>query len=219
VVANEHWKRWHESYDDPGSSLSRRLAVVRRRLSEALTGAPAGPIRLVSMCAGQGRDVIPVLVGHPRGRDVTARLVEINADLVATARGMAEGYELAGLEIIEGDASTTTVYAGAVPADIVMVCGVFGNVTDDDIRQTIFEVPHLSAPGATVIWTRHRRTPDRTPTIRSWFTEAGFEELAFDTVDSGDHAVGTNRLTRRPESFRPNRRMFSFLAVEAAPDS
>ena len=46
------WARWHDAYEDPDSPLSIRLALVRRHLSDALTGAPPGPIRVVSLCAG-----------------------------------------------------------------------------------------------------------------------------------------------------------------------
>jgi hypothetical protein len=211
MVVNEHWKRWHEVYDDPESSLSHRVAVVRRRLAEALTRTAPGPIRLVSMCAGQGRDVIPVLASHPRGPDVTARLVELDHDLAATARAAAAAAGLGQVEVVAGDASVTTAYAGAVPAEIVMACGVFGNVTTDDVRRTITELPRLSAPGATVMWTRHRRRPDLTPTIRSWFTAAGFAELAFDTEAGFEFSVGTNRLTDPPQEFRIGVRMFTFV--------
>jgi len=70
------WARWHEAYDDPASALSTRLALVRAHLSIALATAPAGPIRVVSLCAGQGHDVIGTLPGHPRRDDVSALLVE-----------------------------------------------------------------------------------------------------------------------------------------------
>src|ERR1017187_7995132 len=43
----------------------------------------------------------------------------------------------------------------------------------------------------TVIWTRHRRPPDLTPRVGAWFTAAGFDELAFDALDTGPlSAVG-----------------------------
>ena len=32
------WVAWHEAYDDPTSSLSTRLRVVRGHLSDALDG-------------------------------------------------------------------------------------------------------------------------------------------------------------------------------------
>jgi hypothetical protein len=59
------WLAWHEDYDDPSSALSRRLVVVRRRLTEALDAPADRPRRLLSLCAGDGRDVIPVSTRSP----------------------------------------------------------------------------------------------------------------------------------------------------------
>ena len=50
------WVAWHEGYDDPSSGLSARLTLVKQHLAGALDQAPAGPARLLSLCAGQGRD-------------------------------------------------------------------------------------------------------------------------------------------------------------------
>jgi hypothetical protein len=211
VSTDGHWVQWHQAYLDPRSSISRRLVAVRARLGQALDQAATGPIRLISMCAGKGLDVIPVVADHDRRADVRARLVELDASLADEARAGARHAGLAEVEIVVGDASTTSAYEGAVPADVLMVCGVFGNISDDDVHTTVLELPHLSAPGATVIWTRHRRTPDLTPAIRGWFAEAGFEELAFDTEDGVEFGVGTNRLTVPPPDFRPGRRLFSFV--------
>src|SRR5215470_12564737 len=80
------WVSWHRGYDDPASSLSARLKRVVWHLGRALDGAPAGRIRLVSLCAGQGHDVLAVLPGHPRRDDVSALLVESNATNAALAR-------------------------------------------------------------------------------------------------------------------------------------
>jgi hypothetical protein len=70
------WVEWHERYK-PGSPLARRLEVVQGLIRSALDASPPGPIRLVSMCAGDGRDILGVLPGHPRQADVHARLVEL----------------------------------------------------------------------------------------------------------------------------------------------
>ncbi|MBO0808127.1 MAG: SAM-dependent methyltransferase, partial [Actinobacteria bacterium] len=76
-MAVRDWRAWHERYDDPGSSLALRLCAVQQQITAILDDAPPGPLRAISMCAGQGRDLLPVLARHPRGRDVTARLVEL----------------------------------------------------------------------------------------------------------------------------------------------
>ena len=50
---------WHQLYDVPGSMLARRLATVQDRISDALDTAPPGPLRAISMCAGQGATCSP----------------------------------------------------------------------------------------------------------------------------------------------------------------
>ena len=98
-----------------------------------------------------------------------------------------------------------------MPADLVLVCGVFGNVTDDDVMRTIDLLPTLCAPGATVIWTRHRRAPDLTPAVRRRFAAAGFEEVAFHALDGTTQGVGMHRLTAAPCPFAPDERLFTFV--------
>lgn len=172
--------------------------------------APPGPIRVISMCAGSGRDLIGVLADHPRRSDVTARLVELDPSLVAEARATVEHLGLTHVEIVGGDASNTSAYLGAVPADLLLVCGVFGNISEDDIHRTIDELPHLAAADAVVIWTRHPRPPDQTPAIRRWFTEAGFDEIGFDVGEGASFSVGTNRFHGDPQQPRADVRLFRF---------
>jgi hypothetical protein len=75
---------WHELYDDPFSVLSARLRLVQAQLADALDHAPAGPVRLLSLCARQGRDVTSVLPTHLRRDDMSAVLIEANAENAET---------------------------------------------------------------------------------------------------------------------------------------
>jgi hypothetical protein len=204
------WVRWHADYDDPGTDLAQRLTVVQTRLRQALDVAGSGHIGLISVCAGQGRDVIGGLAGHPRRQDVTALLVELDDRNALVARTAAADAGLAGVQVVRADASNTTVYRDAVPAQLLLLCGIFGNVTDDDVQTTVANASRLCAPEATVIWTRHRRPPDVTSAIRGWFSEAGFEEIAFDSPGKDRFAVGTCRLVSEPLPYRANLRLFTF---------
>lgn len=204
----KNWVEWHDLYDDPASSLHRRLALVQRRIRDALDTAAPGPVRVISMCAGQGRDLLGVLAGHPRRADVIATLVELNPRNVELARETAAGLNVT---VIAADAGLSTSYAHAAPADLVLACGVFGNVTDDDIRHTVSWLPRLCRPGATVIWTRHRRPPDLTLEIRRWLAGIGFTEIAFDGVDDSTLGVGAHRFTGEPRPFEPGVRLFEFV--------
>jgi hypothetical protein len=211
-VAQHDWVDWHRDYDDPASLLARRGERVQGHLRAELDRAPAGEVRLVSLCAGQGRDVIGVLTGHPRRADVRARLVELDRRNVALARQAAQTAGLDGVEVVAADAGSTDAWVGAVPAQVVLVCGVFGNISDGDIRTTVAALPGLCSPGALVVWTRHRGAPDLTPAIRSRFESAGFHEEAFDTSPDGFMAVGAHRLTGQPVALVPGQRLFTFVA-------
>jgi hypothetical protein len=84
-MGTRDWADWHTPYDDPSSPLSERLRLVQGHLRTVLDRSPVGPIRLISMCAGQGRDVIGVLTGHRRRADVRATLVELDDGNAAAA--------------------------------------------------------------------------------------------------------------------------------------
>jgi hypothetical protein len=211
-VTDIDWAAWHKAYDNPASSTSRRLDRVRYRIREALDELPAGPIRVVSMCAGQGRDLLGVLPDHPRREDVCALLVELDPLLAAQARRSAEDAGLTGVDVVQGDAASCAAYADLVPADLVLVCGVFGNISDADIRHTVANLPRLCRTGGTVLWTRHREPPDFTPTIRDRFGANGFTEIGFDFEDGSHWSVGAHRLTGPSLPYDPDVRLFEFVA-------
>jgi hypothetical protein len=211
MSGGKDWVAWHAAYDDPSSSLSGRLRRVRSHLSEAIGRAPAGQVRLVSLCAGQGRDVLGVLPGHPRRAEVRALLVESDPHNAGQARRAAAAAGLSQVEVREADASTAASFADALPADVLLLCGIFGNVSERDIQRTVQAAPAMCNVGGTVIWTRHRRPPDLTPRIRAWFAEGGFDEIAFDALaNSAATGVGAGRLRRAPVAGLPAGRLFTF---------
>ena len=204
------WLAWHADYSDTNSALSRRLREVQRRIRGFLDQAPAGEIRVLSLCAGQGRDLLDVLAGHPRCQDVRARLVELDLRNAQLARAAAARIDGSHIEVVEGDAGITDTYLGAVPVDLLLLVGIFGNISDPDIERTVRAVPSICAYGATVIWTRSRREPDITPTIRRWFAEAGCEERAFVAPSNVLFSVGTERFLGAPLALRREKRLFTF---------
>ncbi|MCM0675037.1 class I SAM-dependent methyltransferase [Micromonospora phytophila] len=204
------WYAWHDDYDDPESALSRRLAEVRRLVRESLDEAPPGRLRVLSVCAGQGLDLIPVLAAHPRRDDVTARLVELDPRNARVARSAARAAGLASVEVVVGDAARTDAYAGLAPADLVLVCGVFGNISEADIRATVRHCAALCATGGTVCWTRHRRSPDLVPAICEWFAEEGFEPVAVSSPADGV-GVGLHRFLGAPRPLSAGATMFEFV--------
>jgi hypothetical protein len=187
------WVDWHAPYDDPLSPLSRRLVIVQDHIARGLHETAPRPIRLLSICAGDGRDVLGVLGGRSDADRVTARLLELDRDLADRARASAAAAGLRHVEVRTCDAGDPAAYSGAAPADLVLAAGVFGNVPPEDVRGTIDRVPALCAEGATLVWTRHRNRPDLTPAIRGWLGDRGFEEIAFEAPDDAMFSVGVHR--------------------------
>ena len=208
-VTERDWYTWHHDYDEPGSALARRLAAVQEQIRTALDAAPPGRLHAVSLCAGQGRDLIGALARHPRRDDVSARLVELDSRNVAAARAAAEAAGLPLVEVVTGDAALTDHYAGMVPAYLVLVCGVFGNMTDDDVRRTIGYCTQLCAHGGTVVWTRGRWEPDLVPQICDWFADRGFE-LGWVSDQAQGWGAGAHRFTATPVPLERGARMFTF---------
>lgn len=213
-MAPRDWVAWHADYATD-SPLARRLAIVQAQVDQALTERTGGQIRILSLCSGEGRDLIAPLSERGSAANVNGRLVELDPTLAARARDGLADIGIHGLEVLEGDAGTTTSFAGAVPADLILLCGIFGNITDEDVERTVRAASMLCAPRATVIWTRHRRPPDLTPAIRRWFAETGFRHEAFVRVPDSSGSVGVERFVGTPQRFEPGMRLFEF--VEPAP--
>ncbi|MEH0544423.1 class I SAM-dependent methyltransferase [Streptomyces sp. B21-105] len=207
------WNRWHDRYDAPDSPLARRLSTVREQVRLALDDCPPGPLRVVSLCAGQGRDLLGVLPGHPRREDVRARLVELDRHNVDAALDAVRSAGLAQVEVVAGDASLLDHYAGMAPADLVLLCGVFGNITDPDIERTVDACTQLCATGGRVIWTRNRKAPDRVPLICGWFEERGFER-EWVTDEEQFQSVGVHRFRGPSRPLQPGERVFTFVGYD-----
>jgi hypothetical protein len=208
------WHAWHAAYDDPGSDLSRRRRSVQTRIGAWLDEHPDRDLRVVSACSGDGRDLLEVLAARPDAGRVSALLLELDEVLARSAADFAADRGLARVDVRRADAGRTGSYRDGVPADLVMICGVLGNLTDEDARATVAVTRELAAPGALVLWTRGRfadRDPDEpTDLIRSWFAQDGFEEVAFDAPGDAGYRVGAHRLVAEPRPLGEDRTFFTF---------
>jgi hypothetical protein len=214
VSEQSDWFEWHDGYNNPRTGLARRLLMIQEQIRSALDDAPPGPLRAVSMCAGQGTDLIGVLTDHPRRADVTARLVELDPRNTEVARGLAAAAGLDGVEVVTGDAALASQYAGMVPANLVIACGLFGNLSNADIEATTGYCTQLCATGGVVVWTRGRWDPDLSPQVCAWFEERGFERVWLNDL-TGDprfgHRVGVHKFTGTPAPLDESAVMFTFI--------
>lgn len=208
------WQAWHDDYDRPDSALANRLLMVQAQIRVVLDNAPPGEVNAISVVAGQGRDLIGVLADHPRRHDVRAVLVELDPANAEHARSSARAAGLDNVEVITGDAADLAHYADFVPARLVLLCGLFGNIGDADIEHTIDTCDQLCAPGATVIWTRGRKTRfDRFPLICEWFEERDFERRWVSPPDVG-FGVGAHRFVGESQPLAIGEPLFHFVGYD-----
>jgi hypothetical protein len=113
--------------------------------------------------------------------------------------------------IKEADAGQLASYVGLVPADLVVMAGVFGNISDADVQRTVAALPQLCSTGATMIWTRTRRPPDLTPPLRGWLRDAGFVEHAFYAPADVLFSVGVHRFEGKPKPLDASSTIFTFI--------
>lgn len=110
------------------------------------------------------------------------------------------------------DAGTTDAYAGTVPADLVLLVGIFGNISHDDLARTIAAASGFCKPGGTLLWSRGRKSNDLNDEVRRRFNDAGFLEIDYDTLETGSQpAVGAMRYDGNPMALEPERWLFTFL--------
>jgi hypothetical protein len=201
--------RWHDAYSDAGSGLSWRLRLVQRHLAAAFDER-SGPVRVVSACAGDGRDVIEVLRSRPDSARISVTLIENHPDIAETARRSAAGLQV---EVRIADAGRSDSYDGAVPADVVLLVGIFGNISPADVARTVAAAPALCSPGATLLWSRGVDGDDHNEFVRSSLATAGFVELDYrENGATGQRtALGIVQLRGDPMPLVPGQTFFTFL--------
>jgi hypothetical protein len=212
MAETRDWHEWHGSYTDPASPLSRRLRLIQRHISDWLDERPDPSLTVVSACAGQGHDLLEILAARPDQSRVRARLIEYDERNVAAAQATIIAAGIANVTVVHGDAGDLASYRKAVPADLVLLAGVLGNISDADVQATIRALPQLCAADATVVWTRSRRSPDLTCAIRGWLSDAGFTEQAFHAPDDVLFSVGVHRFNGRPQPLAATGKLFHFIA-------
>jgi SAM-dependent methyltransferase len=208
------WNAWHRDYEDPGSSVSRRLIEVRTRLA-SLLGAVAGSPRLLNLCAGDARDTVPVLAAL--GREVSACAVELDPGLAASGRRAAAEAGVT-LEVRTGDAAAPATYADRLPVDVLMLVGVLGNVSDADAETTIRASASMLAPGGVVLWSRSNRFrsepghdyADPAEWVRDRFEAHRFETVEYVVPDEAHWRLGISRLAQPAGEPLPES-LFSFV--------
>jgi hypothetical protein len=215
-MSSGYWNAWYKHYHT-SPNLQTRLRIVRRQIRAAVHERPAGPVRLLSICAGDGRDVITALADHPRRDDVQATLLDTHRD--AIERGQATVARI-GMEkqirFRAADATKAVSYQGIVPADVVLVSGVLGHLLPDSVTTLIRSLPGLCRPGGELVWNRHLTISNgcrMVPEIRRLLGKHGFQELHFEVTGPDEFACFRHRFLGESASLDPKDVLFEFYGL------
>jgi hypothetical protein len=186
-----------------------RVELVQRHVRAFLDSGDAGSrVRVVCASAGRGLELLPVLAAHRRRADVRARLIDLDpANIAAACELVAELRLDWNVELARADASTAEAFAGAVPADLLLLRGVFARLPLEAARTTVDRLPELCAAGATVIWA-HDRAAEAAWELRGWLERTGFAQEDVATADC-DSSVTVYRFGGTPIPLSRGARLFA----------
>ena len=208
---SKDWKKWHTLYNDGESGLAKRLRIVQESISDCLPDAIEERFQIIDICSGDGRDLLDVLDRYPVKDSVHSFLVELDTRLANESGHTASEKNLQNVTVVNGDASLLSIYKDVSRADLILLCGVFGNISNDDIQNTIEALPQISKQGAKVIWTRHLRQPEVMPTIQDLFRTSGFIEVNIKTTDDQSYVIATYEFKGSPMPLKNDTRLFAFI--------
>ncbi len=217
MTVRTNWSQWLKQYDD-FPSLQARLRIVQEQIVATLDECPPGPIRIVSLCAGDGRDLLGVIQDHPRRDDVSAWLIDNERESIELGRIAAERLGLTRrMNFVCADAARAENYADHVPADLLLLSGFLGHLRHGDVRKLLQSLPMFCQPGSSVIWNRHLVLYDghrQTRAIRDCLAGIGFEESQFETTAPDGFAVGRVKFKGPAQLFDRSRVLFEFVGVD-----
>lgn len=188
------WSGWPEKIYQ-NTSYQQRLAGVQSQVAAFLDAAPLGPLRILNMCAGDGRDVIDAVSDHPRRGDVSAWFVELDRTSVdmgrdrAAQKGLGEAFHF-----INADATAYETYRGIGAVDLVLACGVWGHVPTPQKPSLVRAMAAFCKPGGSVIWTRGiSRGMDKVHELEALFDEETWRKQQLMFTPNKAWAVATYR--------------------------
>lgn len=208
TLTEQGWYSWHAPYDDLESEQTERLGVVQELLTAVLDAAPPGPLRALSVCSGQSRDLLPILISHPRGHDVRATMLELDPLNASFLDGALGSTDLTTVDVVVTDAGHSSAYAGLPPADLVLLAGVFANVDLADAERTVDLLRSLCAPGAGVVWSSYGAGLGDADAVLKRLEGDGFDRIALHRAPG--FVVAAHRSTGTPTPPPADERVFTF---------
>ena len=207
------WNAWHHKYNTD-TELNARLSQVKICIDEALRALPPGKVNVISLCSGDGRDLIELLPTHARRADVSGWLLECHESLVETAQQAIHQQGLkTTLHACVADATDARSYATIPPAHLIILAGVFGSVETDEIPRLLRNLQILCAPAAYVVWTQNLYTEEgqhRSVILRQALNTQSFTSVKLLTTPQQRYHIGLHQYHGKPVNLPLDDRLFTF---------
>jgi len=180
---------------------------------------PPGPFTAISLCAGQGHDILGVLAEHPRRGDAEVTLVEIDRRNVELALKRARDAGIRNVRGVAADAGISDSLAGVPRASLVIMAGMRAHVSTADFARVIGWLPCICSAGAIVVWNRRLdlQTAWSVWRDRRAFAGAEFVDACLESPSRGKFRVFARRFAGAPQPFQSGVRLFTFLPSPLRP--
>jgi hypothetical protein len=213
------WFEWHRVYANPSSRASLRLVAVQRAIRQAIDELPPGAFHVLSLCSGQGHDIIGVLADHARRADADVTFVDADPRNIEHALTRAGEAGIDHVHGVVGDAGLSDSVAGVPRASLLLLVGMVAHLRPSDFVQLIGALPQICDEGAIVVWNRRpgAATAWSLRSARRAYRDAGFVDAGFTLPTSEVSRVSAERFVGVPAPLVPGRRWFTFVATPRRP--
>lgn len=210
------WNQWHTGYET-SASLQARLKAVSEQITIAINDCPPGPIKIISLCAGDGRDILLALQNHPRRKDVSASLVDNHLESIERGRELALKTGLTKqIHFLHADAGLGETYADIGHANVVLLSGFLGHLRHGDALNLISKLPMVVKTNGSVIWNRHVVLHDgaeQVARIRGAFRSHHFDEEHFAATAEDGFAMGRVCFKGESAPLDAAQKLFEFVGI------
>lgn len=142
-------------------------------------------------------------------------MVELDSLNASFLHGALGSTELKDAAVVVADAGITDVYLDAVPADLLLLGGVFANITLADASRTVTALTQMCRPGATVVWTSYGPRLDEADEVLALFETSSFERVELQRDTDGHYLVAAHRYRGPAQVLPAGQRFFGFSSDQS----
>ena len=187
------WNDWHmQEYNNVASTPYQRNQIVQEYIKDFISDKEE--LVIVSMGAGQGRDILPLLHNNITH---TVYLIDTEQKCLNYAEEYSLFNKIDNVHLINEDAFVLKTYNDIPKADLIIFCGMLNNVNEDDVNKFAKYTTLLLKDGGEIIWSRRTYDNDYNKELRAIFTNNGYVELNYTKNDTS--FVCKSKMVSRPE--------------------